>query len=81
MTVRRPVSKPTAAEIERVIEAGGRPTAKLERRQDSEPVRFQMVVPPELCAAIDGARSFARVSRRAWLLEAAEERLRREGRL
>lgn len=43
--------------------------------------KFQMVIPDELCSLIDDARRLSHTSRHAWLLQAAEEKLQREGRL
>jgi hypothetical protein len=38
------------------------------------------VISPELCRSIDDARKLSKTSRRAWLLQAAIEKLDREGR-
>jgi hypothetical protein len=40
-----------------------------------------MVIAPDVCRAIDEARKLSKTSRRAWLLQAAQEKLEREGKL
>jgi hypothetical protein len=71
----------TEAAIERVINGGSPPPAAEAQPVEAEEVRFQMVVPAALCRAIDQARGLTRTSRRAWLLQAAQEKLEREGKL
>jgi hypothetical protein len=44
-------------------------------------IKFQMVISPELCQSIDDARKPTKTSRRSWLLQAAQEKLEREGKL
>jgi hypothetical protein len=85
MTIRKPsrsnTSEPKEVDIERVINAGS-PPPKGDKQEDSpKEVRFQMAIPPELCKLIDDARKMTKTSRRAWLLNAAQEKLEREGKL
>ena len=85
MTIRKPsrtnTSEPKQIDIERVINAGS-PPPKADKQEDSDKeVRFQMAIPPELCKLIDDARKLTKTSRRAWLLNAAQEKLEREGKL
>ena len=40
-----------------------------------------MVIPAHLCQLIDGDRELTKTSRRSWLLQAAQEKLEREGKL
>jgi len=81
----RPPAKPTnpAEEdaIQRVI-AGGSETLGDKAAPPVGPPRdiaFTMVIPPGLAERIDHHRAPTKTSRRAWLLQAAEERLKREG--
>lgn len=85
MTIRKPsrsnTSEPKEVDIERVINAGSPPPKANEQGDSSKEVRFQMAIPPELCKLIDDARKLTKTSRRAWLLNAALEKLEREGKL
>jgi beta-lactam-binding protein with PASTA domain len=84
MTIQKPASKKVQTEssneylVERVINAGSPPpgAAPVEEKE----IKFQMVISPELCRSIDDARKLSKTSRRAWLLQAAIEKLDREGR-
>jgi hypothetical protein len=64
----------------RVINAGSPPPVT-ETIVDEKDIKFQMVISPELCRSIDEARKLSKTSRRAWLLQAAQEKLEREGKL
>jgi len=85
----RPPAKPAKPSeedaIQRVI-AGGSDTLgdKSGRETRPEPpadrdISFTMTIPAGLAERIDRYRAPTRTSRRAWLLQAAEERLKREG--
>jgi hypothetical protein len=63
-----------------VINAGSPPVPTADAPAEKE-VKFQMVISPELCQSIDSARKLSKTSRRAWLLQAAQEKLEREGKL
>ncbi len=90
MALRPPAKPTTAAEaeaIERVI-AGGSQTLADRRQRDDAPsgpapqakeVSFTMTIPPGLAQVIDRHRAPTKTSRRSWLLQAAEEKLKREG--
>lgn len=82
MPIRRP-ARPSEAEIARVIEGGSPPVRSRPEaaRDETAEIRFAMAVPAPLCALIDAARRPTKTSRRAWLLQAAQEKLEREGRL
>lgn len=85
MTIKKPSrsseKQPLQVDIERVINAGSPPPIKNEVDDTPKEVRFQMVIPEQLCNLIDDARKLTKTSRRAWLLTAAQEKLEREGRL
>ncbi|MEA5571254.1 hypothetical protein [Calothrix sp. UHCC 0171] len=85
MTIEQPSrsgeKQPKQLDIERVIHSGSSPPITEEVDDTSKEVRFQMVIPEQLCNLIDDARKLTKTSRRAWLLTAAQEKLEREGRL
>jgi hypothetical protein len=85
MTIRKPTRRntpdPSKVDIERVINAGSPPPQTDEQDDSTKEVRFQMVIPNEMCNLIDDARRLTKTSRRAWLLQAAQEKLEREGKL
>ncbi|MBD1219454.1 MAG: hypothetical protein HEQ13_04860 [Dolichospermum sp. DEX189] len=68
-------------DIEGIINAGSPPAKQDEQDRSAREVRFQMVIPPEMCKLIDNARKLTKTSRRAWLLQAAQEKLERQGKL
>ncbi|MTJ20986.1 hypothetical protein FJR06_06435 [Dolichospermum sp. UHCC 0352] len=68
-------------DIEGIINAGSPPVKQDEQDKSAKEVRFQMVIPAEMCNFIDNARKLTKTSRRAWLLQAAQEKLEREGKL
>ncbi len=78
MAVKKPVvtapKKDDSTDVDRVINAGSPPAKTVEKE-----IKFQMSMPPELGQAIDNARKHTKTSRRAWLLQAAQEKLEREG--
>jgi hypothetical protein len=84
MPIRKPSSqatpKPSSSEIERVINAGS-PPPKEDIAVEEREIKFQMVIPGELCQLIDQARALTKTSRRTWLLQAAQEKLERQGKL
>jgi hypothetical protein len=66
----------------RVINAGSPPPpSEVAPIVEEKEIKFQMVISPELCRSIDEARKLTKTSRRAWLLQAAQEKLEREGKL
>lgn len=81
MAVKRPKSrlqtKPLSeAEIDRVIDNGGgvpRQAESLAVKRDD--IKFQMVIPADICDLIDRDRAPSKTSRRAWLLQRAMEYL------
>lgn len=85
MTIRKPIRRnvpePNQADVERIINAGSPPPQTDEKDNKPKEVRFQMVIPDEMCNLIDDARKLTKTSRRAWLLQAAKEKLEREGKL
>jgi hypothetical protein len=82
MTLKKAVTakpkKPESGIIDRVINAGSPPAQDSENSTEKD-IKFQMVIPPELGRAIDDARKPTKTSRRAWLLQAAQEKLEKEG--
>jgi hypothetical protein len=88
MTIKKPANKKSASEpssldlVDRVINAGSPPPpAEVAPVVEEKEIKFQMVISPELCRSIDSARKLSKTSRRAWLLQAAQEKLEREGKL
>jgi hypothetical protein len=87
MTIKKPASqkapvKPDEGDlIDRVINAGSPPPTEVTPVVEEKEIKFQMVISPELCKSIDGARKLSKTSRRAWLLQAAQEKLEREGKM
>jgi hypothetical protein len=81
-------AKATPKEIDDLIEAGGSipnqqvsDPIKNEEAEDRKDVRFTVAMPAELAEVIDKLRKPTKTSRQAWLLQAAHEKLEREGRL
>ena len=88
MTIKKPARKAASAlaseqDIERIIAGGSPPVLDTAAMAPEAPpeIKFQMVVPGELCRQIDDARRPTKTSRRVWLLQAAQEKLQREGKL
>ena len=88
MTIKKPANKKSDTEpsspdlVDRVINAGSPPPpAEVAPIVEEKEIKFQMVISPELCRSIDSARKLSKTSRRAWLLQAAQEKLEREGKL
>jgi hypothetical protein len=87
MTIKKPARKASAVaseqDIERIISGGSPPVSGTAAMAPETPpeIKFQMVVPGELCRQIDDARRPTKTSRRVWLLQAAQEKLQREGKL
>jgi hypothetical protein len=87
MTIKKPASKKVETEssteylVERIINAGSPPPTEVAPIVEEKEIKFQMVISPELCRSIDGARKLSKTSRRAWLLQAAQEKLEREGKM
>lgn len=85
MPIRKPAvqkhlgSTPSEDEIDQFIEGGSPPIPDRSEPTLKPDVKFQMVIPGDLCETIDQSRKPSRTSRRAWLLQAAEEKLKREG--
>lgn len=75
------------AAIQRVISGGSDTLADRQSREShaapppslSRDIAFTMTIPPGLAALIDRHRAPTKTSRRAGLLQAAEEKLKREG--
>ena len=79
-------AKATPAEINQVIEAGGSVPAKEENvyiKNDSSAenndVRFTVTMPHELASVIDRLRKPSKTSRQAWLMQAAIDKLKKDG--
>ena len=84
MTIKKPSRKAAPAsehQIDRIISGGSPPVsnAALMAAETPPEIKFQMVVPGELCRLIDDARRPTKTSRRAWFLQAAQEKLQRGG--
>ena len=78
MTVAKRPAKISETEVNNVIAGGGsipnEPPAKL-----PEEVRITISIPGELTEVIDRLRKPTKTSRRTWLLQAAYEKLKRDG--
>lgn len=88
MTTKEPATPKAETEssteyiVERVINAATSPSpTEVAPIVEEKDIKFQMVISPELCRSIDGARKLSKTSRRAWLLQAAQEKLEREGKM
>ena len=85
MTVKKPIKKTepdvSTTEIDRVINAGSPPPGNEVKNTVQKEIKFQIVIPAHLCQLIDGDRELTKTSRRSWLLQAAQEKLEREGKL
>jgi hypothetical protein len=85
MTIRKAVRKTESdvspVDIDRVINAGSPPAPLDNEKTLQMEIKFQMVISAELCRLIDGDRKLSKTSRRAWLLQAAQEKLERSGKL
>jgi hypothetical protein len=88
MTIKKASIKKSESElssqdlVDRVINAGSPPPlTEATPVVEEKDIKFQMVISPELCRSIDEARKLSKTSRRAWLLQAAQEKLEREGKL
>jgi hypothetical protein len=79
--VRKTESDVSPVDIDRVINAGSPPAPIANEEAVQKEVKFQMVISAELCRLIDVERNLSKTSRRAWLLQAAQEKLERGGKL
>ena len=89
MAINSKRAKATPAEINQVIEAGGSVPAKEENvdikdiKNDSSAenndVRFTVTMPHELASVIDRLRKPSKTSRQAWLMQAAIDKLKKDG--
>lgn len=80
MAVKRPKSRVPAkavseADIDRVIDNGGGVASSSSNLQKAD-VKFQMVIPSDICDLIDKDRAPSKTSRRAWLLQRTMEYLK-----
>lgn len=79
---KKTLAKVTEQDIDNVIGAGGSVPVDIEKQSDRQPderppVKFQMVIPADLCERIDSLRSPSKTSRRAWLLQLAVKEIAR----
>jgi hypothetical protein len=81
-------AKANQEEIDKVINAGGSvPTGeeKVDIKDDNiaenSDVRFTVTMPYELASTIDRLRKPSKTSRQAWLMQAALEKLKKDGEL
>ncbi|MBC7906093.1 MAG: hypothetical protein H7Y60_05015 [Rhodospirillaceae bacterium] len=82
----KPLNPADEAAIQQVISGGSDTLADRQGREGKKPppaesrdIAFTMTIPPGLAVLIDRHRAPTKTSRRAWLLQAAEEKLKREG--
>lgn len=78
----------TPAVINQVIEAGGSSPEKADIKDikndniaANNDVRFTVTMPHDLATTIDRLRKPSKTSRQAWLMQAAIEKLKRDGEL
>ena len=81
-------AKATPDELDRVINAGGSVPAKKENADikdektvENDDVRFTVTMPYQLASVIDRLRKPSKTSRQAWLMQAALEKLKKDGEL
>ena len=81
-------AKATPEELDRVINAGGsvpnreeKVDIKDEKTVENSDVRFTVTMPYQLASVIDRLRKPSKTSRQAWLMQAAIEKLKRDGEL
>ena len=81
-------AKATPDELDRVINAGGsvpnreeKVDIKDEKTVENSDVRFTVTMPYELASTIDRLRKPSKTSRQAWLMQAALEKLKKDGEL
>lgn len=81
-------AKSSQEQIDKVIEAGGSVVSqeletnnKSDDSIDKSDIRFTVTMPQELATVIDRLRKPTKTSRQAWLMQAAYEKLEREGKI
>ena len=81
-------AKATPEELDRVINAGGsvpnreeKVDIKDEKTVENSDVRFTVTMPYQLASVIDRLRKPSKTSRQAWLMQAAIEKLKKDGEL
>jgi hypothetical protein len=78
MTVSKKPAKISEAEVNNII-AGGGSIPNESSPKPPEEVRITISIPGELTEVIDRLRKPTKTSRRTWLLQAAYEKLKRDG--
>lgn len=78
MAVTKKPAKISEAEVNNVISGGGSTPNEPEPKL-AEEVRITIAIPGELTEVIDRLRKPTKTSRRTWLLQAAYEKLKRDG--
>lgn len=84
MAINKRPPKVSELEIAKVIDAGGSQPNEVKIETHStldEDVRVTISIPGNLAKIIDRVRLPTKTSRRTWLLQAAEEKLKRDGEL
>jgi hypothetical protein len=88
MAVNRERAKVTQEKINSVIDAGGSVPGgeeKVDIKDDNfvenNDVRFTVTMPYELASVIDRLRKPSKTSRQAWLMQAAIDKLKKDGEL
>lgn len=84
MAINKKPLKVSELEIAKVIDAGGSQPNEVKIEIQStvdEDVRVTISIPGNLAKIIDRVRLPTKTSRRTWLLQAAEEKLKRDGEL
>ena len=79
-------AKATPEELDRVINAGGSVPNREEKVDiksnvtvENSDIRFTVTMPYELASTIDRLRKPSKTSRQAWLMQAALEKLKKDG--
>jgi hypothetical protein len=88
MTLNIKRAKSSQDQIDQVIDAGGsvpNREKKVDEKKDisidKADIRFTVSMPQELASVIDKLRKPSKTSRQAWLMQAAIEKLEREGKI
>ena len=84
MAINKRPPKVSELEIAKVIDAGGSQPNEVKTAVNTiidEDVRITISIPGDLTKVIDRVRMPTKTSRRTWLLQAAYEKLKRDGEL
>jgi hypothetical protein len=69
----------TQADIDKVVNAGSPPADREQEKVDKKEIKFVMTIPENLAETIEKVRGRSKTSRRSWFLQAALEKLKKDG--